>query len=529
MNETAHLSNEPSAQTAGSRGGLAAGLRQGVPTALVLAALGGLAYAGHRTGWTLPRAAALLGSRMAAPDDWCSGHGVPESICVECNSELLPPCKDYGWCKAHGVHNCPLEHPDIAQLKERANVPAGDLERAQRALALAARPENSSKCKIYQKRIQFASQRAFDRTGVDVEPVFRSPVAEFVTANGEATYDQTRIARLSARVPGTMWRVDKKVGDAVKAGEILALIEAPEVGRAKAEFLQASTQWRLKSETHQSLAKALGSVSEQRLREAAAALSEARIRLLTAQQALVNLGLQVDADDVKSYSERQLASYMQFLGLPAALRESLDARTTTANLLPLKAPLDGVVVSREVVAGEVVDTAKVLFIVADLRHLWLTLNVRQEEMGKVALGQPVRFRPNAGALAVNGTIAWISPYVDEKTRTVQVRADLPNGDGRLRAFTFGKGQIVLREEKDAVVVPNEAIHWEGDCFIVFVRDKDFLAENGYKVFHTRTVRLGAKDDKNTEIIAGVLPGEVIAAKGGGLLRAELLKSGLGEG
>jgi cobalt-zinc-cadmium efflux system membrane fusion protein len=64
---------------------------------------------------------------------------------------------------------------------------------------------------------------------------------------------------------------------------------------------------------------------------------------------------------------------------------------------------------------------------------------------------------------------------------------------------------------------------------VFVRDKNFLHEGAPKVFHVRKVRPGARDDKYTEIIAGVLPGEVVATKGSGTLRGELLKNNLGEG
>jgi cobalt-zinc-cadmium efflux system membrane fusion protein len=64
---------------------------------------------------------------------------------------------------------------------------------------------------------------------------------------------------------------------------------------------------------------------------------------------------------------------------------------------------------------------------------------------------------------------------------------------------------------------------------VFVRDKDFLRGGIPKVFHVRTVRLGAKDDKQTEIVAGILPGEMVATTGSSLLRAELLKGNLGEG
>ena len=89
--------------------------------------------------------------------------------------------------------------------------------------------------------------------------------------------------------------------------------------------------------------------------------------------------------------------------------------------------------------------------------------------------------------------------------------------------------MILREEKQAVVVPNGAVQWEGDCYVVFVRDKDFLKERAPKVFHTRTVRIGVKDDKNTEVIAGVLPGELVAVKGSSALRAELLRGNLGEG
>jgi cobalt-zinc-cadmium efflux system membrane fusion protein len=119
--------------------------------------------------------------------------------------------------------------------------------------------------------------------------------------------------------------------------------------------------------------------------------------------------------------------------------------------------------------------------------------------------------------------------VDEKTRTVKVRADISNPDGRLRMGMFATGRIVLREEPAAVAVPTEAVQWDGSCHAVFVRDKHFLDAGGPKVFHTRTIRPGVKDDRYTEIIVGVLPGEVVATKGSGILRASLLKNNLGAG
>jgi len=94
------------------------------------AALGALAYWGHHTGWTLPKFSSLTGNGNLSKDDWCAEHGVPESRCVECIPGLLPKAKEYGWCKTHGIPNCPLEHPDIAQLKTSPNVTPADLERA---------------------------------------------------------------------------------------------------------------------------------------------------------------------------------------------------------------------------------------------------------------------------------------------------------------------------------------------------------------------------------------------------------------
>ena len=146
------------------------------------------------------------------------------------------------------------------------------------------------------------------------------------------------------------------------------------------------------------------------------------------------------------------------------------------------------------------------------------------------MGQPVRFRPDGSHGEVSGKLVWISTTADQQTRMVTARAELPNPNGQLRNETFGSGRIVLREEQEAIVVPNEAIHWEGCCHVVFVRDKGYFdSQDSPKVFHVRTVRLGAKNEKATEIIAGVLPGEVVATKGSDVLRAELLKNNLGEG
>src|SRR5437867_3514312 len=133
-------------------------IRQTASTLIILALLGGTFAWGHHTGWVLPKFSSLKEAAAEGKDDWCSQHSVPESECVECNPDLLPHSQEYGWCKQHGVHECPWEHPELAQTSRPPEITATDLERARRSLAFAERPENNSKCKSHLRRIQFASQ-----------------------------------------------------------------------------------------------------------------------------------------------------------------------------------------------------------------------------------------------------------------------------------------------------------------------------------------------------------------------------------
>ena len=501
-----------------------------VPTVVVLALLAGVGLYGHYSHWKLPKFSALVGHVEPVRKDWCEEHGVPESKCVECNPTLFPKGPDYGWCAEHGVHNCPLHHPDVAQLKEPAAVTPADFERAARALALMDRPQNNSVCKVYQRRIQFASIEAVKQAGVDVELVDRQPVGEWVAGNGEITYDQTRFTNLSPRAAGTIWSVEKKVGDRVQAGDVLAIVDSALVGQAKSELVDALVQEHLQRKTVARL-QGLGEgvVAGKQLLEAEAAFEKARVAVQKAQQSLANLGLPVDLEALRELPNEKHLSHLRHLGLEGAIAPESLYQVTSANLLPVRSPADGVVIERRVVAGEVVDSSAILFQIADNSRMWLNLNVPMEEAAKLSIGQPVRFRADGNHEELTGELSWISTAADKQTRMIKVRAELPNSDGRLRDETFGSGRIILREEQEAIVVPNESVHWEGCCFVVFVRDKHYFESDSPKVFHVRSVRIGAKSEKFTEIIAGVLPGEVVASKGSDVLTAQLLKNNLGEG
>ncbi|MGE4159168.1 MAG: efflux RND transporter periplasmic adaptor subunit [Planctomycetota bacterium] len=517
----------------------------------VLIVLGALAFWGHHTGWKAPKFSQFLGGSVAAekedwceahsvpdskclachpelgggdPEDWCKEHGVPESKCTVCHPEILAHGKASDWCGEHEVpeSQCTLCHPDIAT---KGQVPPSETG-ATVTLDPGARTSPSPLvCQTHAIRVQFASAEAIRKAGIGLEAAQDRPMAATVTAAGEIDYVRTLVAHLSPRVPGTIWRVEKEVGQRVCRGEVLALVDASEVGRSKSEFLMAYALVDVKSRILDRIRTSAreGYRTQGELQEAEAALREARIRRFNAQQTLINLGMPVRLEDLADLPDEKMVERIRLLGLPDEITRTLDASVTTANLVPVTAPLDGIVMSSEAVPGELVDTSRPLFIVADIHRMWVMLDVRQEDAAHVALGQAVTFIPDGpSGEAVGGTISWISTEVDERTRTVKVRADIENPDGRLRAHTFGTGRIVIRKAPSAVAVPNEAIHWEGCCHVVFVRLTD-------EVFQTRKVRLGARSGPYTEILVGVLPGEVVATAGSHVLKSEMLKSRLGAG
>jgi cobalt-zinc-cadmium efflux system membrane fusion protein len=147
-----------------------------------------------------------------------------------------------------------------------------------------------------------------------------------------------------------------------------------------------------------------------------------------------------------------------------------------------------------------------------------------EDARRVAVSQKVFFRPDGGARERPAVVVWVGTAADETTRTVPVRAEAENAAGALRASTLGRGRVVLREEPKAVVVPHDAVHSFRGRTVVFVRDPDFLKPDGPKVFHARAIQTGGRDERNTEILAGVSPGEIVATKGSDILLKELTRA-----
>jgi len=499
----------------------------GLPNLIIFALLGGVMVYGHHTGWKMPTRLELMGPATVVAEDWCTEHLVPESQCIECRTDLYPKGEPLGFCREHGVAECVIHHPETAQVKGEVHLPGYDTVAA---ISLLARPANNSRNTLHTQRIQFSSAESVEKAGIEVDVVQEQPMRDTITANGELMFAPTHVAHLSTRVPGTIALVLKTLGDEVAAGDILALVDAAQVGQSKAEFVQAMVQVQLRRATMERLSPvaASGAVPQKTLLEAESALQEAEVEVVSAKQELATLGFDLSGP-VETIAPKRLSDELRFLGIPDSLVTALPPGMKTANLIPIRAPFGGVVVESDVVAGEVVDATNLLFTVADPRQLWLILHVRQEDASHVRRDLPVHFQTDHGAVEITGKVAWISPAVNEQTRTLQVRVIVSNPHGNLRDKMFGTGRLILREEPRAIVVPRDAIQSTSDAHFIFVRDKHYFQEGAPKFFHVRQVRLGAQNDQYVELLAGVLPGEVIASKGSNVLLAQLLRSNLGAG
>jgi cobalt-zinc-cadmium efflux system membrane fusion protein len=479
-----------------------------VATAAVAAGLAVVAYWGHRHDWRFPSAH----DRPAGPPDTAPAMRVEAGLALP----TAGPCPD------HGLSACPICRPDVAQVVAPPKPSEADRERVRRALAVRPRPIGDVAALQLPRVIRFPSAAAAEDVGIDITPAWTGPAVETVTGSAELAFDPSRYGRVSTRAAGTAWRVFCRIGNAVHAGDLLALIDAVDVGRAKVELQVALVQVQLKTQAAKDLATA--PVQGRQQAEARAAVREAEVRLLGAEQALINLGLPPPTGDLRVLSAVGVADRLQLLGVPADAVRSAAGVPPPGTLLPVRAPRDGVVLKADVVAGEAVEPGKALFVVADPGRLRLTVHLPPNDAGLVRVGQPVWFRPDGAVTDAVGRVTWVGVTADETTRTVPVWADLPNPHGRLRVATLGTGRIVLREEAAAVLVPTVALQTVGDVPVVFVRDKEFLSSGGPKVFHVRPVLVGARTAREVEVIAGLWPGEVVATKGSDVLLNELRKN-----
>lgn len=179
--------------------------------------------------------------------------------------------------------------------------------------------------------------------------------------------------------------------------------------------------------------------------------------------------------------------------------------------------LDGTVIQKHITRGEAVSREGETFVIADLRTVWIDLSVYQKDLARVALGQLVSISAGKNFTPAEGRISYITPVVDEATRTATARVVLNNRKGAWRPGMFVTGTVRVKAVAAEVAVARSAIQRIGGKTVVFVEDEDGL--------EPRIVELGRVDKQSAEIVVGLDGGQRYVARGAFILKSELEKEG----
>lgn len=220
----------------------------------------------------------------------------------------------------------------------------------------------------------------------------------------------------------------------------------------------------------------------------------------TVQQLLVTVGQRVEAQ------------------MPVAVVVSNPHQST----LQVIAPRAGLVLGVHTNVGASVDQLTSLLTIADLSQVWATFDVYEQDVALVQVGQRLETQSVAYPDRVfPGKVVFVSPQVDQHTRTIKVRAQIDNADYALKLGMFVTGLLYIPTAEETLVVPHAAIQRMDGTILVFV-------QTAPETFVPRDVRIGQESRAGVQILEGLSAGEPVVASGSFHLKAELLKETLGE-
>lgn len=328
-----------------------------------------------------------------------------------------------------------------------------------------------------------------------------APVAAYgsqgLVANGTITFDANHASVVAPRTEGRIAAVRADLGQRVRPGSVLVLIESQEVGQARGELARARAGLDVAQKNYE---------REKRLFE----------------QSISSQREVLEAEGTYKVAQAEYTS-------AAARISGLGARTGDGGVYGLESPISGEIVERNAMPGQVVGPANTLFTVADLRHVWITVDVYENSAARVRRGAVAVITPRAlPDETFRGRVTYAGGVIDTASRTLKVRVEVDNAALRLRPGMFAEVRIEgpagpRRAGDPTVLVPELAIQDLHGSTVVFVPSSPpgrFIA---------RRVTLGPGAGGGlVAILAGLRLGDSIVTKGAFQLKAELTKASFGE-
>ncbi len=329
--------------------------------------------------------------------------------------------------------------------------------------------------------------------GLKTAEVDIRPIEDVVALSGIVKVQPDRQYSVLSLIDGQVVRAHVRVGDRVTAGQILVELQSlPYLERwSKLQILQAQIE---ALEFNQRAAaeqlKRTESLAGQSVPERELALRRAELAQVESSIKLV----QIEAQQVEVWLR--------------AITPTLDLTQAPHDRLALRATADGIVVQRWVKPKQWVTAGQPLFEVADYSVVQVEGQLPESLIAQIRgrSSDKVRVRtPSDPSFLGEGTVRYIAPELDPVTRTAQLIIDVPNPEGVLRSEMWVDLAIVLREVKEALVIPRQGVVVQGPMHFVFVQNGDH--------YEKQDIVPGVQDDQYVEVIDGLLPGDVVVVEG----------------
>ncbi len=331
-----------------------------------------------------------------------------------------------------------------------------------------------------------------------------------------------RIADIGTLISGRVQRIYVTQGQRVKKGQVLLEIIGPEIGEVKGEYIRTRAALELARANYERQKKLLEEniAAQKAYFEAQAAYEEAKAAFSAADQKLHSIGI--------TDEEAQHIIETITLGKEAHYSQKILAT------LKITSPISGIVGKFDIKVGQLVEPNTDIMEVVDIEKLWVVADIYEKDLGVIRLGQRVEVVTEAyPGLVFPGKLEYISPVLDEETRTVKVRSTITNQDEKLKPEMFATMRIFSSKIKPSLVVPESAVENDGKNEFVFVLDQSDPEnggsdgdDEGHYVFRQVLIKTGKRKDHFVEVLAGLKGDEKIVVEGAFFLKSELMKESL---
>ena len=345
---------------------------------------------------------------------------------------------------------------------------------------------------------------------IETEIVALQPIAGAILATGKILVTEDRVAIIGPVHGGRLVRLYAGQGSKVKKGQKLADLESADIDQAEADYLKALADYENARRT---------SAAEVKFAQA----TYDRTKVLYEKTITAGKNLQAaehDLEVAKATAESSVAGtrsaltaarrHLLILGLKQSDIDALKNKPDSPVLFSLTSPITGIVVERNATIGATVGSDANVFKIIDLSRVWIDANVFEKDLERVRRGQEVKVSvPAFPESSFSGRVILINSVVDPETRSVKVRTEVPNPDGRLKPDMFANVQIITDLHRASISIPQSAVLNDGGKTVVFVAEG-----TGYK---KRVVIAGIQSSDRIEIRDGLNPGDKVVVKGNYLL------------